>query len=269
MNYNTETDSIDSIFNESSTIENIFGGSENEPVVSNTNNTNVNNTQISENNLSSLPVPPNLGTYKLPLEKEDIGLPVYLAGLIQLIVALIFISKKKIFLASLTFFTIFIWMFNVHCVYAGKAYTIGQYNATCRSFSYVLVMFPLICIMLVLYDDYRNVWNNLRFNSGSLSINMPKLYIEQTNNDTESDNNNDESCEYVDNHSDYNEKTHSHEHSESDNHTHHHTKKKVVKDKVVHKHATHKKGHVDHNHNDKVEGYENINTYRSDFENIN
>lgn len=268
MIYNTETDSIDSIFNESSTIENIFGGSENNPNIADVNEPKIDAPQISEDNLAPLPIPPNLGTYKLPLQKEDIGLPVYLAGLIQLIVALIFITKKKIFFASLTFFTIFIWMFNVHCVYAGKAYMIGKFNATCRSFSYVLVMFPLLCIMLVLYDDYRNVWNNLRFNSGSLSISMPKLYIEQTNNYTDSDNN-DESCEYVDNHSDYSEKTHSHDHSVSDKHVHHHTKKKVIEDKQVHKHESHNKGHKEHKHADTVEGYENINTYRSDFENIN
>lgn len=260
MNYNTETDSIDSIFNESSNIENIFGGSENQP--------NINDPQISENNLPPAPVPPTLGTYNLPLMQEDIGLPVYLAGLIQLIVALIFITKKKVFFASVTFFTIFIWMFNVHCVYAGKASMIGTYNATCRSFSYILVMFPLLCIMLVLYDDYRNVWNSLRFNSGSLSINMPSLSLDQTNNYTSLDNDNDdESCENVQNNSDYSEKSHSHDHSVSEKHTHQHSKKKVIEDKETHQHNTYKKGHNKHDHS--VEGYENLNTFRSEFENLN
>ena len=48
MNYNTETDSIDSIFNDSSTIENIFGGSENTPNVADVNEPNIDAPQISQ-----------------------------------------------------------------------------------------------------------------------------------------------------------------------------------------------------------------------------
>lgn len=231
MNYNTETDSTDSIFNDDS-INNLFGGTD-------TNN----NIDIKADKNIPAPVLGQFTTYKLPMDKEDIGLPVYLAGLIQLIVALIFISKKKIFLASITFFTVFIWMFNVHCVYAGKAYMIGKYNATCRSFSYALVLFPLFCIMLVLYDDYRDVWNSLKFNPGGVSIKVPSLTIDQSMNNIDNDDE-DDSC---DTSNESNQHSHSYEHE-----------------------------HHDHDHNDKkdkshkkVEGYENINLFKFNYESIN
>ena len=40
------------------------------------------------------PGEPKFMTYELPIEVEDIGMPVYLAGIIQLITVVILLSKK-------------------------------------------------------------------------------------------------------------------------------------------------------------------------------
>ena len=108
--------------------------------------------------------------------------------------------------------------------------------------------------MLVLYDDYKQVWNNLRFNSGSLSINMPSLTLDQKNDYTEEDCDNDNN----DNNSD---DTFEHRHKIKHEHSHNHGKEYAKQEKKQEK--------QEKKQSKSVEGYENINTFKSDFENIN
>lgn len=116
-------------------------------------------------------------TVEVPVQVEDIGMPVYLAGIIQLLSVIILLSKKKTYQASVSFFTIGLFMFTVHCVYAGKTDKLGQFSPLCRNFSYLLILFPLINIMLVLSSDYMKIWNNIIYNPGQLHIKFPHFQM--------------------------------------------------------------------------------------------
>jgi len=130
-------------------------------------------------------------TYEVPIQIESIGMPVYLAGIIQLLSVVILLSKKKTYQASVSFFTIGIFMFTVHCVYAGKADKLGQFNPLCRNFSYLLILFPLINIMLVLSSDYAKIWKNIIYNPGQLQIKLPHFQMNEQSTNDDDDNNDD------------------------------------------------------------------------------
>lgn len=130
-----------------------------------------------QNNLIKPPPGAKYATYELPFEIEDIGMPVYLSGIIQLITVVILLSKKKMYAASISFFTIGLFMFTVHCVYAGKADKMGQFGPLCRNFSYLMILFPLINVILVLSSDYLKIWKHLKYSPGKMRINLPHFKI--------------------------------------------------------------------------------------------
>lgn len=137
------------------------------------------------------PGKPKFMTYEVPIEVEDIGMPVYLAGIIQLITVVILLSKKKMYQASISFFTTGLFMFTVHCVFAGKADKLGQFNAVCRNFSYLMILFPLINVILVLSSDYLKIWKHLKYLPGKLKVQLPHFEMNNTKTDQdENDENN-------------------------------------------------------------------------------
>ena len=66
------------------------------------------------NKIEGLPANAKYASYELPIEVEDIGMPVYLSGIIQLITVVILLSKKKMYSASISFFTIGIFLSCLH-----------------------------------------------------------------------------------------------------------------------------------------------------------
>lgn len=173
MSINTsDIQSTDTIFT-SSIGHNLFGGGDN----------------LSDSTPSgNTGLPPNakFASYELPLEIEDIGMPVYLSGIIQLITVVLLLSKQKVWPASIAFFTIGIYMFTVHCVFSGKADKLGQFSGLCRNFSYLMILFPLINVMLVLSSDYLKIWNHLRYNPGKLKIQLPHFQMSEDSGESHS-----------------------------------------------------------------------------------
>ena len=181
----TSSDITDSIFR---TTEHLVGGAD----------TNINLADAVPSAVRRAPttsVPENLvkppgakfATYELPLEIEDIGMPVYLSGIIQLITVVILLSKKKMYQASISFFTIGLFMFTVHCVYAGKADKLGQFNPLCRNFSYLMILFPLINVILVLSSDYLKIWKYLKYSPGQMKVSLPHFKLNQEIHEVEDD----------------------------------------------------------------------------------
>ena len=115
------------------------------------------------------------------VELEPIGMPVYLAGIIQLLSVMILLSKKKTREASISFFTIGIYMLIVHCIYAGKANKWGQFDSLCRNLSYLMVLLPLINVILVLVDDFAAMWENIKYSPGKLKLQFPNFQIKKKN----------------------------------------------------------------------------------------
>lgn len=148
---------------------------------------NVIRNNVEKNNFIKPPPGAKFATYELPFEIEDIGMPVYLSGIIQLITVVILLSKKKMYAASISFFTIGLFMFTVHCVYAGKADKMGQFGPLCRNFSYLMILFPLINVILVLSSDYLKIWKHLKYNPGKMRIQLPNFSLTKTNTQFEKD----------------------------------------------------------------------------------
>jgi len=134
------------------------------------------------------PGEPKFMTYELPIEVEDIGMPVYLAGIIQLITVVILLSKKKTYQASISFFTTGLFMFTVHCAFAGKSDKLGQFNSICRNFSYLMILFPLINVILVLSTDYLKIWKTLKYAPGKLKLQLPHFKLNQEEEEEEEEN---------------------------------------------------------------------------------
>ena len=117
------------------------------------------------------------------VELESIGMPVYLAGIIQLLSVMILLSKKKTREASISFFTIGIYMLIVHCIYAGKANKWGQLDMLCRNLSYLMVLLPLINVILVLVDDFSDMWRTIKYSPGKLRLQFPNFQVKKKNTD--------------------------------------------------------------------------------------
>ena len=194
----------DSIFN-SPTITNlpttqIIGGGDISKLA---NSANIDDIPLTPINISTTPikpinVPSNLINESNPsdfhlLAKtvpiEPIGIPVYLSGIIQLLSVIILLSKNKTRQASIQFFSIGIYMLTVHCAYAGKSNTLskGQFNSLCRNFSYLLVVFPLISVIMVLVDDFENAWKNIKYNAGKIHVQLPTFSINKNKNEEENE----------------------------------------------------------------------------------
>ena len=135
-----------------------------------------------------LPGKPKYVTYENPIEMEPIGIPVYLSGVVQLLSVMILLSKNKIREARITFFTIGLYMLIVHCSYSGKAHRLGKLAGLCRSLSYLMVFIPLFNVMLVLVDDFSNMWESIKYSPGKLKLQLPNVEFEKIDDDDDKDN---------------------------------------------------------------------------------
>ena len=82
-------------------------------------------------------------------------MPVYLSGIIQLITVVILLSRKNIQLQYHSLPSAYLCSQCI--VYTQESDKMGQFGPLCRNFSYLMILFPLINVILVLSSDYLKI----------------------------------------------------------------------------------------------------------------
>ena len=120
-----------------------------------------------------------------PIIIEPIGTPVYLSAITQLISMAFLIYHNQSYQASVSFFGFAFFVFTVHCVYSGKEGIPGRSPLLCQSFSYLLILMPILNLLFLFGPRYLK---RIKFSFKYLDedkANIPKCYPYFQNENTE------------------------------------------------------------------------------------
>ena len=63
----------------------------------------------------------------------------------------------------------------------------GHFGPLCRNFSYLMILFPLINVILVLSSDYLKIWKYLKYNPGKMRLQLPHFNLSKDFKEVEDD----------------------------------------------------------------------------------